>query len=368
VTENNHPAMLLDPYGAWTKAEGVPVTEDFGVDLLAVPTAPWPRMGVEGGIVHVKGRGDFVAIFVLDLAPGAKTEPQRHVYEEVVYVLSGHGSTTIETSDGRQHSFEWGPKSLFALPLNARYRHFNGSGRERARLASTNNFPLLLNLFHNDAFIFANPFEFPERQGAARFFSGEGDFIPVRPGRHMWETNFIPDLAKFELKTWEQRGAGSSNMKFILADGTMHAHSSQMPVGTYKKAHRHGADFHVFAVTGHGYSLLWYEGEDFVRVDWRHGVVFAPPDMMYHQHFNTAPTPSRYLAVALGSLRYPFTTEKRNLFMGVDVNVRDGGRQIEYADQNPRIHEIYLAELARHGVASGMGQHIDERPFLKTSA
>jgi len=42
----------------------------------------------------------------------------------------------IETSDGRPHSFEWGPKSLFALPLNTRYRHFNGSGRERARLSA----------------------------------------------------------------------------------------------------------------------------------------------------------------------------------------------------------------------------------------
>ena len=222
--------------------------------------------------------------------------------------LSGHGSTTVETSDGRKHSFEWGPKSLFALPLNARYQHFNSSGRERARLASTNNLCMMLNLFHNESFVFQNAYEFPERQGAQRFFSGEGDFIPVRPGRNMWETNFIPDLAGFELKEWAQRGAGGSSMMFILADGTMHAHSSQMPVGTYKKAHRHGADFHVFAVTGHGFSLLWYEGEpDFVRVDWQHGVVFAPPDRMFHQHFNTAPDPARYLAVAFGSLRYPFT-------------------------------------------------------------
>jgi hypothetical protein len=177
----------------------------------------------------------------------------------------------------------------------------------------------------------------------------------------MWETNFVPDLAAFELQTWEQRGAGSSNMKFILADGTMHAHSSEMPVGTYKKAHRHGADFHVYAVTGHGYSLLWYEGDDdFVRIDWKHGWVFAPPDMMYHQHYNTASHPSRYLAVALGSLRYPFTSEKRNLFAGVDVSVRDGGRQIEYGDQDPRIHRMYLEELDRNGVESRMGDHIDE--------
>src|SRR5260370_39962471 len=154
MTESNQPPMLLDPYGAWARAENIPITEDFGVDLLATPTAPWPRLGAEGGIVHVKGRGDFVAIFVIDLAAGAKTAPQRHLYEEVVYVLSGYGSTTVETSDGRTHSFEWGPKSLFALPLNTRYRHFNGSGWERARLSVTTKLPLLLNLFRNETFIF----------------------------------------------------------------------------------------------------------------------------------------------------------------------------------------------------------------------
>jgi mannose-6-phosphate isomerase-like protein (cupin superfamily) len=355
------PKLLLDPYLSWAERQGVPITEDFGVDLLKAPTGPWPMLGVDGGIVHLKGRGDFVSIFVLDLGPGENTAPQKHLFEEVVYVLSGHGSTTVETSDGRKHSFEWGPKSLFALPLNARYRHFNSSGREHARLASTNNLCSMLNLFHNEAFVFDNSFDFVDRQGAPGFFAGEGNFIPVRPGRNMWETNFIPDLSAFELKTWEARGAGGSNMMFILAEGTMHAHSSQMPVGTYKKAHRHGADFHVFAVTGHGYSLLWYDGEpDFVRVDWQHGVVFAPPDQMFHQHFNTSPNPARYLAVAMGSLRYPFTADKRRVFLGVDVNVKDGGCQIEYENQDPRIHQIFLAELAKHGVKSGMAKFVHE--------
>ena len=92
-------------------------------------------------------------------------------------------ATTVESSDGRKHSFEWGPKSLFALPLNARYQHFNASGQEHARLASTNNFCMMLNLFHNDAFVFDNPYEFPERQGSQKSFSGEGDFLPLAPGK-----------------------------------------------------------------------------------------------------------------------------------------------------------------------------------------
>src|SRR5439155_875532 len=83
---------------------------------------------------------------------------------------------------------------------------------------------------------------------------------PRPAGRHIWETNFVPDLRTLELKRWEERGGGSSNIVFALADGTMHAHISEIPVGTYKKAHRHGADFHVFTVSGHGYSLYWHEG------------------------------------------------------------------------------------------------------------
>lgn len=370
MADAKEPRFLFDPYLDWTGREGVPVSEDFGVDLRSLETKFWPRFDANGAIVHLKGRGDFVSIFVLEIAPAGRTSPQRHLYEEVVYVLSGHGSTAVETHDGKKHSFEWGPKSLFALPLNAEYRHFNGSGTKPARIASTNNLCIMLNLFHDEGFIFDNPFRFPEREGDAGHFSGEGEFIPVRPGRHMWETNFVPDLAAFELKPWEARGAGSSNMKFILADGVMHAHSSEMPVGTYKKGHRHGADFHVFAVTGEGYTLLWYEGDkDFARVDWRHGVVFAPPDMMFHQHFNTSPSPARYLAVALGSLRYPLVEGKRRLFAGgADTSVAEGGNQIEYADQDPRIHEIWLNEIEKNGVESRMGKHIDETPYLRKSA
>src|SRR6266699_25926 len=359
IADIAHPKMLLDPYAAWAVKEGVPITEDFGVDLLEVSTAPWPRFGIDGGLVHLKGRGDFVSIFVLELAPGAKSAPQKHLFEEVVYVLSGHGNTTIETSDGRKHSFEWGPKSLFALPLNARYQHFNASGQRPARLAGVTNLPMMLNCFHNLGFIFDNHFEFPDRAGEEKYFKGDGTFLPARPGRHMWETNFVPDLSTFKLIEWKERGAGGSNIMFVLANGTMHAHMSEMPVGTYKKAHRHGPDFHVFAVTGHGYSIYWYEGDPgFQRFDWQHGAVFAPAARMFHQHFNTSPEPARYLAVAFGGIRYPFAEDKKKTFLGMDVSIKDGGRQVEYEDQDPRIHGMYAAELAKYGMAPRMDQFL----------
>ena len=360
--------FLLDPYLDWAKGEGIPILEDFAVDLLAADTEPWPRLDTNGAFVHLKGRGDFVSVFLVDIPPGGGSSPQRHLYDEVFYVLSGHGSTTVETHDGLTLSFEWGPKSLFAPPLNAAYRLFNGSGDAPARLASANNMTLIMNTFHSQAFIFDNPWRFPEREGKTGHFSGEGDLVRLSPGRHMWETNFVPDLSAFELMEWEARGAGSSNIKFILADSVMHAHCSEMPAGTYKKGHRHGPGAHVFTVSGHGYSLLWYQGdEDFVRHEWRHGVVMAPPDLMFHQHFNTGAGPARYLATSLGSHRYPFTARKKARKSAPDASLKDGGLQIDYEDQDPRIHPMFLDELDKGGVESNMGKIFDESDHLKTA-
>lgn len=359
---------MVDSYLEWARKEGPPMYEDFGVDLLALETGRWPRLGdgCGGAFVNLKGRGEHIVVFLLDIPPGGKSAPQRHVYDEVFLALSGHGSVTVETDDGGTHTFEFGPRSMFAPPLNARYQIFNGSGREPARLASANDMSLMMNLFRSEEFIFQNPVGFRDRALPARFYSGEGELTAIRPGRNLWETNFVPDLAAFELRPWEERGAGSSNMQFLLAEGSIGAHISEMSVGTYKKAHRHGPGAHVFALTGTGYSLLWYEGQkDFVRLEWKYGVVYAPPDGMFHQHFNTCAQPARYLAVLFGTKRYPIILERRAHSEGqrTDVSVKDGGLQIEYKDQDPRIHAMWLKEMRANGVPSRMGKYIDESVF-----
>jgi oxalate decarboxylase/phosphoglucose isomerase-like protein (cupin superfamily) len=302
-------------------------------------------------------------VFLFDLPPGGKSAPQRHIYDEIFFVLAGHGSTLVTLADGTQHSFEWGPNSLFSPPLNTRYQMFNGSGQERARLVSINDLGFIMNFFRSEKFIFDNPVPFAYREGPARFYSGEGELTSIRPGRNLWETNFVANVAGFELMAWEARGAGSSNMQFLLTEGSIGAHSSEMPVGTYKKAHRHGPGAHVLAVNGSGYTLLWHQDSaDFIRMEWKRGFIYAPPDAMFHQHFNTGPTPARYVAYLFGSKRYPIIGERRanSESRRTDVSVKAGGAQIDYADQDPRIHGMWLAELRRAGVESKMGRYIDE--------
>jgi hypothetical protein len=82
--------------------------------------------------------------------------------------------------------------------------------------------------------------------------------------------------------------------------------------------------------------------------------MFAPADQMFHQHFNTGAKPARYLATALGNSRYPFTEKNKQGKLGVDVDVKAGGLQIEFEDQDPRIHPMFLEALAGTGVECKM--------------
>jgi hypothetical protein len=43
------------------------------------------------------------------------------------------------------------------------------------------------------------------------------------------------------------------------------------------------------------------------------------------------------------------------------------GNQIEYENQDPRIHEIFLKNLAQNGVESKMGNIFDESRYKKTA-
>ena len=87
---------------------------------------------------------------------------------------------------------------------------------------------------------------------------------------------------------------------------------------------------------------------------------------MFHQHFNTGPSPARYLACSLGSRRYPFISLRRKSSEGAGVtSISQGGRQIEYEDQDPRVHRKWLDALKSSGVPSEMGEVFDEPAILE---
>ena len=115
-------------------------------------------------------------------------------------------------------------------------------------------------------------------------------------------------------------------MMLEMANGSMAAHISEFPVGTYKKAHRHGPGFNVIIIKGVGFSMFWREGEQPKRYDWQDGSVFTPPAMMWHQHFNTGATGARYLPPRLGGIKYSLG-ESFGDITKVDKDVKAGGNQ-----------------------------------------
>jgi oxalate decarboxylase/phosphoglucose isomerase-like protein (cupin superfamily) len=146
-------------------------------------------------------------------------------------------------------------------------------------------------------------------------------------------------------------------VNFELAGNVMGSHISEFPVGRYKKAHRHGPGAHVIILGGQGYSLLWPPNDgEMVRVDWKPGSVVVPPNQWFHQHFNSGADPARYLALRWNSWRYRFvalTDEKP-----IEVDVKQGGGQIEYEDEDPKIHEIFESALAKAGAPCHMGSMV----------
>jgi hypothetical protein len=330
-------------YQQWQAREGIPIYKQFHVEnLMDVELGDWQRFGCRGAFVNLAD-ADLTTAAIIELDPGAATQPLKHMFEVSLFVVAGHGRSTILAGHYEEVGLEWHRRSLFSPPLNTTYRHENLDSQRLARLLMVSNAPLVMSLFHNDSFVFDNSAIFEDR------FHGQADFFS-HPGKHLggrlWKTNFVPDVGEFALINWQARGSGARSFHLSMADNTMACHLSEFDVGTYKKGHRHGPGAHVVILAGEGYSLLWEEGQERMRVDWRPGSMFSPPDMWFHQHFNTGPEPARYLALRRGG------SPEHPLKLGMPAGGEEGkaGQQIEYEDEDPAIRELYIRELAARGV------------------
>ena len=335
------------PYGQWKAVEGIPVYPGYYFeDLRDVELAPWARTGGLGCFINHQASDESNDCHLCEIPPGGSLNLERHLYEEMIYVLSGNGSTTVHAADGHQQSFEWQAGSLFAIPLNAPHQHFNGSGSEPARFIAVTNLPSVINLFNSPPFVYECDYPFANRfDNEDNYFSADGELV----GRYLWRTNFVPNASSIEIYEYSERGAGAK-VELSLARNTMGAHISGFPVGTYKMAHKHGPGAHIIIVSGEGYSLMWRPGEEPKRYDWDYGSLVIPPDGWFHQHFNTGPDTARYLALSYRARR-PRNEEGIPLSR---LSTRLGGDQIEYQDEDPIVLEMYRSALAERGVEFNM--------------
>jgi oxalate decarboxylase/phosphoglucose isomerase-like protein (cupin superfamily) len=335
------------PYVRWVEAEGLDIIAAHYVpDLNTVELKPWERRGGRGVFINHEASRTSNDCYVCEIPAAGKLAPQRQLFEEMVLVLSGHGSTTVWNDAGARVTFEWGPGSLFAIPLNTWHQHFNGSGTTAARFVSSTNMPPIINLYDEPEFVFGTPHDFRGR------FDGEPDYFADCDEREglLLKTNFVADAVSLRLNQAKERGAGGGHIRFMMAKGSMNSHISQFPVATYKKGHRHGPGAHVIILTGEGFSLMWPEGEEPRRYEWQPGTLIVPPNMWYHQHFNTGDSPARYLAFKheVVSVRNAQGVPK------AWISRRVGGDQIDYADESPVVRRTFADALAKRGLLPDM--------------
>jgi oxalate decarboxylase/phosphoglucose isomerase-like protein (cupin superfamily) len=350
------------PYTRWVASEGLDIIPALYVrNLRKVELKPWPRRGGNAVFVNHDASRTSNDSYVMEIPPGKKLAPQRQLFEEQVLVLDGRGSTSVWNDAGQRVTFEWGPGALFAIPLNCWHQHFNGSGTQAARYVSVTDAPPVINLYEDPEFVFNTKYDFKNR------FNGEPDYFAAKKEQAglLLKTNFVADAVNLPLISAKERGAGGGHIRFNMANGSMNSHISQFPIGTYKKAHAHGPGAYVIVLSGEGYSLMWGEGEEPKRYEWEVGTLIVPPNMWFHQHFNTGTTPARYLAFKheVVSIRNAQGVPK------AWISRRIGGDQIDYVDEKPVVRQLFADALGKHGMKPKMDEaYQNEREELEDMA
>jgi quercetin dioxygenase-like cupin family protein len=347
-------------YERWMEHEGIPVVEGFGVrDARAIALSPWKRLGCEGAYLHFRGLEGLTGVYVGKLAPGRSSEPEKHLYEKIIYIVEGEGVAEMQQHGRVPQAFRWQAGSLFSPPMNATHRLINHGNQPAVFLAVTTA-PMALDHYHNARFVFNSDFCFSER------YDGERDYFAPREERYLsstnrqWicETNFIFDARAAGAATEHQR-TDVSITQIEIANNSLAGYLAGWPMGSCYDGHELGGAAVLVNLRSEGYSLVWpnalgpkpYEsgyGDRVIRVDWVPGSVFSAPANYFHRHFNTGRESALHLALGCGSGKFP---------LGIVHLAASNAAQVESDDEDRVIRRSYEAELRRKGI-------LPERDYL----
>ena len=373
-TQNVSRSQRATPYEKWMQEQGIPTIEGYGVtDLQQQDLGDWESLGCRAAFVHLKGMEGITGMYAAEIPPGGESKTEKHLYEEVVYIIKGKGKTQLFGPGEGVNSVDWQEGSLFAVPLNAPHKFVNTASEPVFFLAVTTA-PLVFDLFHNEKFIRNCDFEFTDRYaGEPNYFSRDA---AVEKG--LWQVNFIRG-APTALDHLRRRadgdrpnegqgtghGRGYTLVQVEPCGNSLITHLADWPVGRYAKAHHHGGGAVLLILRSEGYTLMWPnelgtqpfaqgKGKQVVKIDWKVGSVFSPPTGWFHQHFNTGREPALQLAFRNGSRIYPFGVRRAATREGVFTPVDEGGTQIEYDKEDPEIRRMFEAALATKGIKADM--------------
>ncbi len=136
-------------------AESAPERNARRKKIITPLEMPW-EMAPQGILKHLineqmNTRMETVDAYMQILPPGSRSGKHRHLAEECLYVLEGHGydlhqDCDVEITDDYHWTpqeeiqrFDWEAGDVIYIPPNTIHQHFNASGDRPARLISSIN-------------------------------------------------------------------------------------------------------------------------------------------------------------------------------------------------------------------------------------
>src|SRR5215472_4510569 len=258
------------------------------------------RLG-SGSYIQLFGTEGLWGLYLVEIPSAGALNVERHLYEKVVLVVEGRGTTEVwQEGQGKRHVFEWQKGSLFSIPLNAYHRLVNAASAPALLLCGTSA-PNVMNVIDNTDFLFNCPYTFSERfAGAEDYFNPRDDIEPdpIR-GLAMRRTNLIPDIVNTALPLDNRRSPGYRRVEPFMAANRFYLWIGQHETGRYSKAHKHASAAVLVCIKGKGYTYTWPEAlgttpwrdgkaDKVLRQDYEPvGLVSAAPMSgdWFHQHF-----------------------------------------------------------------------------------
>ena len=372
------------PYDTFMEGEGVPIHRGIGVRKVQdLPMGPWRRLGGRGAFIQLYGTEGIWGAYLAEIPPAQALTPERHLYEEILFVVEGRGATEVWAADGDEREvFEWRAGSLFTIPLNTHHRLINATATGPTLLLVGTTAPSMMNLFGNADFIFDCPHIFRDRyDGGAGYYKASLQEIEPDPhrGLAMVRTNIVPDAVNCPLPLDNRRGPGFRRLEPHLDKNVFYQWIGQHESGRYSKAHAHESAAVLICIKGKGYTYAWprevgprpwetRQAERVVRQDYEPvGMVSAAPmgGQWFHQHFGISREPLRLMAwfgpFGRGTGREPGRPGEQVLDKNA-LHLEEGGNAIPYWDEDPRVRPEWEEAIRREGAEIRMDEAFYRRP------
>ena len=372
---HSHAKRPDSPYERFMKEQGIPIYRGVGAyDARQLPLGLWNRMGGKASFIQLDGTDGLAGMYLVEVPAAGVLNPERHIYEEMFYVVEGRGSTEVwREGSSKKQTFEWQAGSLFAVPLNTWHRLVN-AGSSPALLLATTTAPAAINTYRNAQFVFDNPFEFTDRYSESDDYYKPNDTIEPDPiwGRAMVRSNLVPDIVNCELPLDNQRSPGYRRIQPQMPATDYRLFIAQHETGRYSKAHFHSSGAVLVCLRGKGYTYTWpvelgttpwetSRSEHIKRQDYiPGGFVAAAPGggNWFHQHFGVAKEPLRILAWLGGPDRLFHRGAAGEEMASMNLPLEAGGQTIDYPNEDPFIRKEFQDTLLSAGAEVRMPERL----------